>query len=115
MPDMRVALFAATAALYGRTWVWFTIGQRSLRMPMLLAALLTSFFLWLAENIGTSTGTWLYGGQTTRQMVGLAKMGSWYLLLYVSFATVTLVLREPFKEIRASKAPARKVRHKAPG
>ena len=28
------------------------------------------------------------------ELVGLSKMGSWYLLLYVSFVTVTLVSRE---------------------
>ncbi|MEO1734060.1 MAG: DUF817 family protein, partial [Pseudomonadota bacterium] len=53
-----------------------------------------SFFLWLAENIGTLTRTWLYSGQSDGQLVSLAKMGSWYLLLYVSFVTVTLVVRD---------------------
>ena len=62
-------------------------------MPLPLAAFLSSIFLWIAENIGTNTGTWLYTGQSRLEMVSLSKMGSWYLLLYVSFVTVTLVLR----------------------
>lgn len=47
--------------MFGRTRVWFTIGGRYW-MPMPLAALLASLFLWLAENVGTATGTWLYSG-----------------------------------------------------
>jgi uncharacterized membrane protein YoaT (DUF817 family) len=60
-------------------------------MPLPVAALLSSLALWVAENVGTATGTWLYSGQIAGQMVSFAKLGSWYLLLYVSFVTVTLV------------------------
>ncbi|MCY1126167.1 DUF817 domain-containing protein [Frigidibacter sp. RF13] len=101
LPDMRLGLFAATILLYARTRIWFRIARHDYWMPLPLAAFLTSGFLWLAENIGTQTGTWLYGGQHAGQMVSLAKMGSWYLLLYVSFVTVTLVVRDPLKESRA--------------
>ncbi|WP_425537454.1 DUF817 domain-containing protein [Phaeobacter gallaeciensis] len=94
LPDMRVALFAATVIIFLRTRIWFTIGHNRYWMPLPLAAFLSSFFLWLAENIGTGTRTWLYHGQAPTDWVSLAKMGSWYLLLYVSFATVTLVFRE---------------------
>ena len=79
-----------------------------MRLP--LAALLSSFFLWVAENVGTGTGTWIYAGQGALDLVSFAKMGSWYLLLYVSFATVTLVYRDvlydrPITGNRASAAP----------
>lgn len=94
VPDIRVVLFAATLVLFARTRVWFTIGQTPRWMPLPLAAVLTSFFLWVAENVGTNTGTWLYAGQSDFDMVSFAKMGSWYLLLYVSFVTVTLVIRD---------------------
>lgn len=100
LPDIRLALFAATLVLYARTRVWFTVGGRYW-MPLPLAALLSSFFLWLAENVGTLTGTWLYAGQAAFEPVSLAKMGSWYLLLYVAFATVTLVTREALGPERA--------------
>lgn len=93
LPDIRLALFAATLALFYRTRVWFKIGENAYWMPMVLAGALTSFFLWIAENIGTSTETWLYKGQSAFDMVSFAKMGSWYLLIYVSFVTVTLVFR----------------------
>ncbi len=98
LPDIRLALFAATVLLFARTRIWFRIADSWYWMPLPLAAFLSSFFLWLAENIGTGTKTWLYSGQSSHQMVSLAKMGSWYLLLYVSFVTVTLVLRDALSE-----------------
>jgi len=92
--DTRVVLFAATFVLFIRTRVWFRIAQRYYWMPLPVAAVFTSFFLWVAENVGTGTGTWIYAGADGLSFVSLAKMGSWYLLLYVSFVTVTLVTRE---------------------
>ena len=49
--------------------------------------------LLLLVIIATATGTWLYSGQIPGQAVNLAKLGSWYLLLYVAVATVTVVSR----------------------
>jgi uncharacterized membrane protein YoaT (DUF817 family) len=100
--DLRYLLFAATVALYLRTRIWFRIGARWHWMPLPVAAVFASFFLWLAENIGTMTGTWLYAGQNPLDVVSFAKMGSWYLLLYVAFATVTLVV--PITQNRAAAA-----------
>lgn len=94
LPDARHVLMACTLLLFLRTRVWFTLNRTRRWMPLPLAAFLTSVFLWIAENVGTATGTWLYNGQTTLDPVHLSKMGSWYLLLYVSFTTVTLVLRD---------------------
>lgn len=96
--DARLILFAATILVFARTRIWFAIGARWYWMPLPVAALLSSFFLWVAENIGTLTKTWLYAGQTSEQMVSFAKMGSWYLLLYVSFVTVTFVFREALQK-----------------
>lgn len=104
LPDIRLVLFAATVLLYARTRVWFHIGASRYWMPLPLAAFLSSFFLWLAENIGTKSGTWVYAGQGGAEWVSLSKMGSWYLLLYVSFVTVTLVVRAPLN--RPADAPA---------
>lgn len=108
LPDIRLALFAATLLLYVRTRVWFRISDRHLWMPMPLAALLASLALWIAENVGTATGTWLYSGQLPGQLVSLGKLGSWYLLLYVSFATVTLVSRAAL----GGEAPIRSAPHR---
>jgi uncharacterized membrane protein YoaT (DUF817 family) len=112
LPDIRLALFAATVMLYARTRVWFRIHDQHWWMPMPMAALLSATALWLAENIGTATGTWVYSGQLPGQIVGFAKLGSWYLLLYVAFVTVTLVTRSALsrdaldlREIPARPAP----------
>ena len=93
--DARYGLFAATLAVFGRTRIWFTVDAALRWMPLLVAALLTSIFLWIAENVGTLTGTWIYPHQATAgwRPVTLHKMGAWYLLLVISFVLVTLVHR----------------------
>jgi uncharacterized membrane protein YoaT (DUF817 family) len=93
LPDIRLGLFVATVALYARTRIWFRIHDRHWWMPLPLAAFLSALALWVAENVGTATGTWIYSGQVPGQLVSFAKLGSWYLLLYVAFVTVTLVSR----------------------
>jgi len=88
--DLRTLIFVAAAALYFRTFVFFRVDERTLSMPFLLAGTLTSFFLWLAENIGTFTHTWSYPGRGWH-LVSIQKMGAWGLLLIISFVTVSLV------------------------
>ena len=95
LPDIRLILFAATVLLFLRTRIWYRIGDNLYWMPLPLAAFLSAIFLWVAENIGTMTGTWVYSGQARLELVSLGKLGSWYLLLYVAFVTVTLVVRHP--------------------
>ncbi len=91
--DIRLGLFVATIVLFARTRIWFRVSVREWWMPLPVAAFLCSFALWAAENIGTATGTWLYSGQIPGQWVSFSKLGSWYLLLYVAFVTVTVVIR----------------------
>ena len=93
LPDIRLVLFAATLLLFVRTRVWFINTTKARWMPMPIAAVLAAFALWVAENVGTATGTWLYSGQLPGQAVTFAKLGSWYLLLYVALVTVTVVSR----------------------
>jgi uncharacterized membrane protein YoaT (DUF817 family) len=88
VPDIRLALFAATVIVFWHTRVVFNVGST---YPLPLAVLFGSFFLWIAENIGTLTGTWVYAGSRTFEMTSISKIGSWYLLLYVAFVTVTLI------------------------
>jgi uncharacterized membrane protein YoaT (DUF817 family) len=58
-----------------------------------VAGVLAALAPWAAENVGTATGTWLYSGQRPDHWVSFAKLGSWYLLMYVAFVTVSLVSR----------------------
>ena len=93
LPDIRHILFAMTVIIFRRVNIHFTTDRTTLHMPLVVAAFLSSLFLWLAENIGTLTGTWIYPTQKVWHVVSLGKLGSWYLLLYVSFVLVTLVLK----------------------
>ncbi|MFO1203984.1 MAG: DUF817 domain-containing protein [Tabrizicola sp.] len=106
LPDIRLVLFVATVALYGRTRIWFRIHDRHWWMPLPVAAFLSALALWVAENIGTATGTWIYSGQVRGEMVSFAKLGSWYLLLYVAFVTVTLVSRRALSTQSLQEGPA---------
>jgi uncharacterized membrane protein YoaT (DUF817 family) len=94
IPDIRTGLFVATVVLFWRTRIWFYIGEVPRWMPLPLAAFLSAFFVWIAENIGTFTKTWAYPGQDATAWVSFGKFGSWYLLLFVSFVLVTLVFRD---------------------
>ena len=61
-------------------------------VPLLLGFFLVALFIWLAENIGTFANAWTYPDQRAGwHMVGLAKLGSWYLLMIISFVLVSLV------------------------
>ena len=92
--DVRWFLFAATALLFWRSRVWFRPLDRHRSMPLLLGFLLVALFIWFAENIGTFTRAWTYPCQATDwHPVSLAKLGSWYLLMIISFVLVALVHR----------------------
>jgi len=93
LPDVRLALFAVTALLFGRTRFFFTPDRMRLWMPALLGFLLVAGFIWLAENIATWSRAWLYPSQQENgwEPVSLAKLGSWFLLMIISVVLVSLV------------------------
>ena len=92
--DARYVLFALTAILFLRTRVHYRVWRWRHQMPLLLGFFLVSVFIWIAENIGTFTRTWLYPGQEQGwHMVSMNKLGSWYLLMIVSWVLVTLIHR----------------------
>ena len=91
--DLRIGLFALMILLFARTQIWFTpFRGRRWRMPMLLSLFLSALGVWLAENLGTLTGTWHYDGQDPAQWVSLATLGSWILFLYVALMVALSVL-----------------------
>lgn len=96
LPDIRIALFAATGLLFWKTRVYFRNWRVHRWMPLLVGFLLVALFIWFAENIGTFANAWRYPGQEHGwRLVSLAKMGSWYLLMIISFVLVSLV--QPIK------------------
>ena len=92
--DARYALFALTGLIFWRCHVQYRVWRWRHKMPLLLGFLLVSFFIWLAENIATFTQIWLYPNQHQGwSMVSLQKLGSWYLLMIISWVLVTFVHR----------------------
>lgn len=87
--DYRWYLAACALGLYARTEVVFRPLDRDRRMPLLLGFVLTGFFIWLAENIGTFWGVWRYPNQLGAwSVVHLSKWSSWSLLVIMTFTIV---------------------------
>ncbi len=104
LPDVRIALFAATVLLFGRGWFFFTADRKRRSMPLLLGFGLVALFIWFAENLGTLGRAWVYPGQEGGwEMVSLAKLGSWFLLMIISVVMVSWVHR-PEEEPRADES-----------
>lgn len=91
LPDIRLILFAGAGLLFWRTHVSFRVWRWRHSMPLLLGFLLVSLFIWIAENIATFAGVWRYPDQREAWTpVSLAKLGSWYLVMIISWVLVTL-------------------------
>ena len=94
LPDVRIALFAGTVMVYGPCLVWFRPDRFHRPMPLVIGFLLVALFIWFAENIGTFARAWTYPGQEDGwHPVSLSKLGSWYLLMIISFVLVAAVHR----------------------
>lgn len=88
-PDIRLGLFATAGILYGTGVIWFKPDEKHRPMPLLLGLFLVSLFIWFAENLGTYAQAWSYPGQEAGwHMVSLGKLGSWFLLMIISFVLV---------------------------
>lgn len=93
--DVRYVLFAYLFLIFWKTKVHFQVYKVERSMPFLLTTLLTAFFVWIAENVGTFTSVWLYPNQLEYwHLVSFNKMGSWFLLLILSFALVSIIYRD---------------------
>jgi uncharacterized membrane protein YoaT (DUF817 family) len=104
--DLRYVLFLATAVLFARTKVHFKVWRGHRWMPLLLGFFLVTLFIWFAENIGTFTGAWLYPSQLRGwSPVPPAKLGSWFLLMIISYVMVSAINRP--QEMQASRQPRR--------
>lgn len=96
--DLRWVLIIAVVVLWGRTMMHFRFFRGRFRMPILLAFAGVAVFIWLAENIATYAGAWLYPSQVGEwHPVDVSKLSSWFLLMIVSVVLVTWVYppREP--------------------
>lgn len=91
--DVRWVLIPALFVLFWRTRVSFTTTTRR-SMPVTLSFLCICFFIWIAENIATSLHAWRYAHQADAwKAVHLGIIGSWFLLVIVSFILVAELKR----------------------
>ncbi len=87
--DVRWYLAAAVLVLFWRARVHFTVLTAERSMPVTLAFFLVGFFIWIAENIATFFGAWVYPHQQQQwAIVGPNKISSWMLLVIISFIIV---------------------------
>jgi uncharacterized membrane protein YoaT (DUF817 family) len=87
--DIRLALTLLLVFITLGTWVHFTVGDAEYRMPLALSFTLIAVFLWIAENIVTYFGAWVYPHQADGwEPVHISKLWAWALLITVCFAPV---------------------------
>ena len=87
--DYRWYIGAFVLGLYSRTRVIFRPLDRDRWMPLLLGFVLTGFFIWLAENIGTFFGVWRYPNQIGAwATVHIGKWSSWAMLVVMTFTII---------------------------
>jgi uncharacterized membrane protein YoaT (DUF817 family) len=94
LPDARLLLFAVMFWLFWRTRIYFTVWKEPRWMPLPVGWLLVALFIWIAENISTFSRAWTYPDQHDGwQLVSPAKLGAWYLLMFISFVLVAAIHR----------------------
>lgn len=92
--DLRWVLLAAVVIIYARCVMHFRVFRRQFRMPLVVAFLLVALFIWIAENIATWSGAWLYPSQVAGwHPVGLEKLVAWFLLMIISVVLVAWVYK----------------------
>lgn len=90
--DVRWILIAVIALLWARTTMYFRVWKVTLRAPQLLVFAGVALFIWIAENIATWAGAWLYPHQAGGwELVSAQKIVAWFLLMIISVVMVTWV------------------------
>ena len=105
--DARWVLLAAVVIIYGRCVMHFRVFRSKFRMPLVVAFLLVALFIWIAENIATWSGAWLYPNQVDGwHLVSPDKLVSWFLLMIISVVLVAWVYKpRPPEEHAAGSGP----------
>ncbi len=90
--DFRSLLFIAVFVVFGFCTMHVRIYRATIQLPILLSFVGVAFFIWIAENIGTWANAWQYPHQESGwEVVSLAKLGSWFLLMIISVVLVAWV------------------------
>lgn len=97
--DFRWWLCAALLFVFRKTRVRFTPSNREYRMPLLGSFMLIGFLIWIAENISTFLGAWVYPNQSSVwQIVHIGKISSWSLLV-----VITIIIVADLKHIKQNR------------
>jgi uncharacterized membrane protein YoaT (DUF817 family) len=98
VPDLRWPIALALTIVYRNTWVYFTPKHLRLKMPLVLSFGLIGFFVWVAENIASFFGAWIYPHQHNGwSLVHFDKLGAWTLLVVLTFVIVSHAQKLPSK------------------
>ncbi len=97
--DFRYFLIIILILFYSKVKLNYKPNERKYQFYPPLTFLLIGFFIWIAENISTYQGIWVYPNQIpVWHMVHLSKITSWMLLSIVSFNLVYLLIyKKKFK------------------
>jgi uncharacterized membrane protein YoaT (DUF817 family) len=88
--DYRWWLAGTVLVVFAKTRVHFTVVEKERTMPLVLSFVLIGFFVWVAENVSTFFGAWVYPNQKeTWAVVSAGKISSWALLVIVTFILVS--------------------------
>ena len=111
MVDLRWVLKVLVFIVFWPTVARFTIFQKERRIPLILCFVIVGLMVWVAENISTFYGAFVYPNQKTGwALVSFGKMSSWMLLVILSFIIVA-----DLKFVKARRERAREDRTKKEG
>jgi len=103
--DLRWLLLAGVLLVFRPCQVQFTVIEKVRSMPLVLAFFLVGFFIWVAENISTYLGAWVYPEQRAGwRIVSFSKISSWMLLVIISGMIVADL--KQFREKKISRSPS---------
>jgi uncharacterized membrane protein YoaT (DUF817 family) len=89
LPDTRLSLFLASAAIYGSCRLYDRPDRDERAMPLLVGPVRLATFIWFAENLGAFARARTYPSQEAGwRPVLLERLGAWSLLVIISFVLV---------------------------
>lgn len=89
LPDIRWLLIGLVVIVFAKTNVSFVVIEKQRSMPMVVSFVLIACFIWIAENISTYLGAWVYPYQIVAwNPVSLGKISSWFSLVIISIILV---------------------------
>jgi uncharacterized membrane protein YoaT (DUF817 family) len=100
--DYRYVMIVVIVGVFWKSTVHFQLVQHVYRMPVVLSFLFIGFFIWIAENVLTFFGAWVYPNQEiTWNVVHWGKITSWSLLVIISIVIVVNLKQIKYREVQS--------------